>query len=148
MLLLEWANLLQVHVSSKFFQCIRPLFLEAVCFEQLQLPPVPSHSASAACKSPTKNIDPFKRSMPIFGHWFATEVWDIFSKDLPSDSVLKLQVDDRPCELSSSRLDLCAEAICATASHFCENIGESFLVKRNELCFSSLVTGTCLSIPQ
>lgn len=108
--------------------------------QQKQLPSVLSICASAAAKQPEKNVFPCLRRMPIFGHWFATEVWDIFSRDHSLDSDLKLQLDDQSYELSRSKLDSCAEEFCTTVLHCSESVGVSFLKKTNEVSFSALAT--------
>lgn len=63
-----------------------------------------SVSASDAVKHPDKTIKPKVEDMPLFSHWFAIEVYDLYIQGLTSNTEIKLTIHGQEMTLTNSIL--------------------------------------------
>lgn len=110
-----------------------------------KIPSASTKAASFNAKNPTEGIDPKRRKLPLFSHWFATDIYNFFySWHTPSDNNIKL-LDNQPYTLQKDTLTKCAVKIRSIAL-FCSGdvtSVDSFLsedARGHEDSFSSLLT--------
>lgn len=115
------------------------------------LPSALTVSASYATTRPKEYIHPKKRELPLFSHWFALQVYDVYLQNCLSTAAttddIKLYICNKEYKLSHEILTECAENFKSTAA-FCfkERVKDSsfsFLsegARCQENTYSSLLT--------
>lgn len=115
------------------------------CDNSTKIPSALSVPASAASKNPREYILPSRTEVPLFSHWFAMDVYDIYSRDLClTADTIQLKIGERSYFLQTSTLTRCANDFSNIAGFCSKDIRrDSFLsneTRSHEDTFSSLIT--------